>query len=358
MVTGGGLENGGGIGRMVGYVVGAWNGNGRALMKVIDTRGPKYRRIVWPFFLLRSVVQIVCDIPKRPILHIHLAANTSTWRKLIIVHLAYLFRLDYVIHLHDPLYGVFYTGLPQWLRPAVRAMFRKASRIVVLGTPAATMLTGLIGVPAGRIDIIPNAVPGPTRLARDGTREEEREPQILFLGQLQRRKGVHDLIEALSRQEVLGLRWGATLAGGGADQADFEAQAERLGVRDRISFPGWLSRGAVTALLETADILVLPSYAEEMAMSVLEGMAFGLCVVCTSVGAQAEVVVDGVSALVVSPGDIEGLAATLARCIADPRLRRRLGTSARAAYLRAYNITDYPKRIAAVYERIQHENAQ
>ena len=40
-------------------------------------------------------------------------------------------------------------------------------------------------------------------------------------------------------------------------------------------------------------MLVLPSYAEEMAMSVLEGIAFGLCIVCTTVGALAEVVEDG-----------------------------------------------------------------
>jgi glycosyltransferase involved in cell wall biosynthesis len=358
MVTGGGLENGGGIGRMVGYIMGAWNGDGRPLMKVIDTRGPKYRRVVWPFFLLRSIVQIVRETPKRPILHIHLAANTSTWRKLIIVHLAYLLRLDYLIHLHDPVYAAFYTGLPRWVRPAVRKMFLNASRIVALGTPAASMIAGLLGVPGGRIDIIPNGVPGPARLARDDAREEEKEPHILFLGQLQRRKGVHDLIEALSRREVLGLRWSATLAGGGPDQADFEAQAVRLGVRDRIRFPGWLPRGPVRALLETADILVLPSYAEEMAMSVLEAMAFGLCVVCTPVGAQAEVVEDGVSALVISPGDVKGLAATLARCIADPRLRRRLGNDARVAYLRTHNIADYPKRIAAVYERVRDGDAQ
>ena len=178
------------------------------------------------------------------------------------------------------------------------------------------------------------------------------EPHLLFLGELQQRKGVHDLLEALARPEMVGLRWTATLAGGGADQARYEAQASRLGLDDRISFPGWLTKGPVEALLETADILVLPSYAEEMAMSVLEGMAYGLCVVCTPVGALAEVVEDGVSALVVSPGDVEGLAAALAKCVADPALRHRVGTGGREAYLKKYNIADYPERIAAVYRRV------
>ena len=351
-VTGGGLENGGGIGRMVGYVMAAWNDQTRPPMKVIDTRGPKYRHVVWPLFLVRSIFQVVRDAPKRPILHIHLAANSSTWRKLIIVHVGRLFGLDYLIHLHDPTYATFYAGIPRWLRPSVRSMFRGAARIVALGTPAATTIAGLFGVPRERIDIIPNSVPGPASFWRRLARDKETEPHILFLGQLQRRKGVHDLIEALSRREVAGLRWTATMAGGGPEEAGFSEQAAQLGIRDRINFPGWLTQGRITALLETADILVLPSYAEEMAMSVLEGMAFGLCVVCTPVGAQAEVVEDGISALVVSPGDVEGLVAALARCIADPKLRRGLGDGARQAYLRAYNITDYPARIAAVYERV------
>jgi glycosyltransferase involved in cell wall biosynthesis len=207
-------------------------------------------------------------------------------------------------------------------------------------------------VPSECIDIIPNAVPGPANLVRYKNQEEEAEPHILFLGQLHRRKGVHDLIAALAQREVADLRWTATLAGGGPDQAVFEEQAAQAGLRHRISFPGWLTHSATRSLLETSAILVLPSYAEEMAMSVLEGMAFGLCIVCTPVGALAEVVEDGVSALIVSPGDIHGLAVALARCITDHELRQRLGRSARDAHLRGYNIADYQKRIEAVYQRL------
>lgn len=343
---------------MVGYVMAAWNDNTRPPMQVVDTRGPKYKRIVWPFFMFRSVVQVVRNAPKRPILHIHLAANSSTWRKMIIAQVGKLCRLDYLIHLHDPKYAEFYDRVPRSLRPFVRSLFLDAARVVALGSPAARMVAVLFGVPEERIDIVPNCVPGPSCLTRKSGRDERAPLHIAFLGQLQRRKGVHDLIEALARREVAGLSWIATLAGGGPDQPGFEEQAARLSIRDRLGFPGWLPRGPITALLEAADILVLPSYAEEMAMSVLEGMAYGLCVICTAVGAQSEVVEDGVSALVVSPGDVDGLAAALARSLADPELRRRLGQGAREAYLRAYNIADYPKRIGAIYERVGRGRAQ
>ena len=237
-------------------------------------------------------------------------------------------------------------------------MFGHAARVVTLGLPATTMVVQLFGVPRERIDIVPNCVPGPSRLRHKNNPDKGAPPHILFLGQLQRRKGVHDLIEALAQREVVGLPWIATLAGGGRDQLDFEKQAELLGIRDRITFRGWLGRGPVRTLLEAAEILVLPSYAEEMAMSVLEGMAFGLCIICTPVGAQAEVVEHGVSALVVSPGDVDGLASALARSVADPDLRGCLGRGAREAFLRAYNIADYAERIATVYERVSEGHAR
>ncbi|MEI9985075.1 MAG: glycosyltransferase [Aliidongia sp.] len=72
---------------------------------------------------------------------------------------------------------------------------------------------------------------------RKDRKDDGAEARIVFLGHLQRRKGVHDLIDALAREEVVGLRWRAILAGGGADQAEFEAQAVQAGLKesDRIS---------------------------------------------------------------------------------------------------------------------------
>ncbi len=84
-------------------------------------------------------------------------------------------------------------------------------------------------------------------------------------------------------------------------------------------------------------------------MSVLEGMAYGLCIIGTRVGGQAEVLEDGVSAVVVNPGDVDGLALALAQCINDAGLRVRIGRGARERFLQGYNIRDYPDRIEAVY---------
>ena len=284
ILTSGGLERGGGIGRLIGYMVAAWDGKNRPPVKVIDTRGPK-TVFAWPYFMAQSIVQIIFYASRQPLLHIHLASGGSTLRKIVIVRVGRLLGLDMVIHLHDPDYGAFYLRLPRWVRPAVRAMLLSAARVVVLGTAAEKAMTDLLHVPADRIDIVPNGVPTPAFAVKH---EDRAEPRILFLGHLTRRKGVHHLIDALARPELQALSWSATLAGGGADQRTFEEQAGRAGIRHRLTIPGWVDQKRARSLLADADILVLPSYGEGMAMSVLEAMSFGLCVICTPVGAWPE----------------------------------------------------------------------
>lgn len=350
MVAGGGSEHGGGIGRLLGYLVSSWPSSLGSQVKVLDSRGPG-NLVLWPLFLLMTIGCILKNAFRNPLLHIHLAANCSTWRKWIITEICGCFRITFVLQLHDGSYRLFYNSLPAALQKCVRRMFMRAARVIVLGTPAASMVNELLGIPRHRITILPNAVIGPERfITRDKPLSER--TKILFLGRLQPRKGVHDLITALAHERVRDLAWDAVLAGGGPDQKTYEKLTIDLGLTDRISFPGWLDQASIRQLLSDANVLVLPSYAEEMAMSVLEGMAFGLCVICTRVGALGDVVQPNLSALVVPPGDPEELAATLAKCITDPALRLRLGAAARQTFLEHYNMTDYPTRLSALYENL------
>jgi glycosyltransferase involved in cell wall biosynthesis len=347
VLTPGGFENGGGIGRIVGYMVSAWHESERPPIKVVDTRGPKGLP-TWPFFLAKGLLQILWYAPRQPLLHIHLASKGSTARKIIIVAFGKLLGLDMVLHLHDPDYGRFYERLPNWAQVLVRSMFNSVRRVIVLGTAAQEAVLNALPVPSEHIDIVPNAVPAPSPNRKS---KYEGNPRILFLGHLTRRKGVQDLIKALARPEIKKLAWDAVLAGGGADQHEFVKQAETAGIGNRTVFPGWVDEKSVKELLETADILVLPSYAEGLPMSVLEGMAFGICIVCTPVGALAETVEDDITALIVQPGDLDGLAKALERCISDNGLRERLGERARAVCQQRFDIRTYPDKIMAVFSR-------
>ncbi len=100
-VTPGGLEHGGGIGRMIGYMIDAWQDQpDRPDMRVLDTRGAGHIALS-PWHFARCLFTIVAMRPRRPLLHVHVAGRGSTIRKIILVHFARLLRLPVVLHLHD-----------------------------------------------------------------------------------------------------------------------------------------------------------------------------------------------------------------------------------------------------------------
>jgi len=342
VVTAGGLEHGGGIGRMVGYLADEWKRDiAGPEFEILDPRGPGPLKL-WPRRLLSTLRTIQRHARSGALVYIHVAGRGSSLRKLLVTAFCRARDFPVVLHLHDYDYEDFCSSLPAPALAAVRWMFRTADHVIVLGQDARRTVTGLLGVPGERVSVLPNAVPAPASIIRQASAPVE----ILFLGQLSERKGVHDLIRALDRPAMRALPWRATIAGGGPHQEVFEHQLAATMVADRVAMPGWLDRPATVDLLNRADILVLPSYAEGMAMSVLEGMAHGLCIVSTPVGALGEVIEPEISGLLVRPGDVEQFADALVRAISDDDLRRRLGRGALARFRHGFDAARYPARLA------------
>jgi glycosyltransferase involved in cell wall biosynthesis len=332
---------------MIGYMIDAWRDRpGHPEMRVLDTRGGGHI-LLSPWHFARCLVTIAIKAPQRPLLHIHVAGRGSTIRKIIVVHFARLLRLPVVLHLHDYNYRESLQRFPKPIQIAAKSMFRISSKIVVLGPNDRELVEKQLCVNPDHVTVIPNAVAAPPE--RHRTTVADRPVQILFLGNPSRRKGVHDLIAALATEPLRSLKWRMTIAGGGNDIDTFLELSRAAGLSDRISFTGWVGRTTTGTLLASSDILVLPSYAEGMAMSVLEGMSYGLCVVCTPVGSLKDVIEDEVTGLMVQPGEVNRLSKTLARAVSDPALRVQLGSTAVRAFADKYDVAHYPDRIGTIY---------
>ena len=116
--------------------------------------------------------------------------------------------------------------------------------------------------------------------------------------------------------------------------ADMETVFAMAGLGLRVRRLGY--RRDVPALLAAADIFTLPSHFEGLPMSVIEAMLTGLPVVATDIRGPREQVVDGVTGLLGPPGTVAPLAAALARLVADPGLRARMGEAGRLRALDLY----------------------
>jgi glycosyltransferase involved in cell wall biosynthesis len=345
----GGFEFGG-IGRIMLYTVRAWQASGAGPdWLLVDARGPG-ALLLAPLHLLRALRRVARERRKGrlDLLHLNVAGRGSTVRKVILGLWAELFGLPTIVHLHDFDYPADVARRPAWQQRLVRRLFRRARLCLVLGERDRRFVIEGLGVEPERAVVLHNAVPDPgpppERVGRLGP------TRLLFLGHLSERKGVGELLAALARPALSARDWRLDLAGGGEVER-FRARARELGLFERCRFHGWLGQEATFELLRTADILVLPSHAEGQAMALLEAMAHGLAILATPVGAHLEAVTDGVSALLVPPGDLDALEAALVRLIDEPVLRARLGRAARARYLEAFAIEAYARRLAELYAR-------
>ena len=318
----GGLEHGGGIGRQMGYFLAALpQAAGIPTYRVVDSRGPwflgsaRWRIPLSALYLGAAALRVAwAGLFRQPtLLHVNITGRGSTTRKLALTAVARAVAVPYVLHIHEPDYAADVRSRGELMRRLVRGMFAAAVQIIVLGTDADRSLRAALALPDSPVLVLPNAVPDPRPTPRAAAKAVEADPvHLVFLGDLSARKGVPELLEALASSALEARRWRATLAGGGP-VAEFQTRAAALGLCDRVAFPGWIDQPAVGALCATADILVLPSHAEGLAMSLLEGLAHGLAVVATPVGAHAEVIEPEQSGLFVPPGDVAALAAALAR---------------------------------------------
>ena len=108
-----------------------------------------------------------------------------------------------------------------------------------------------------------------------------------------------------------------------------QGAAARLGVHDRVSFPGGVPKRDVPRWLQRGDIFINTTNIDNTPVSVIEAMACGLCVVSTDVGGVPYLVEDECDALLVPVGDAEAMAAAIRRLLTDSQLARRLSENAR-----------------------------
>lgn len=160
-----------------------------------------------------------------------------------------------------------------------------------------------------------------------------RTTRILFVGRLEERKGIHVLLRAIpivlaSRDNVVFEIVGSA---GSDPTINLALQDWRTGSRkhdSRVRVHGELCSEEVDQLFDECDFFVGPSLFESFGLVFVEAMSHGKPVIGTNAGGIPELVRDGITGLLVPPGDAEALTDAILKLVDDPQLCRKMGTAA------------------------------
>lgn len=210
-------------------------------------------------------------------------------------------------------------------------VWQRASAYVTITAALANELEQRFGA-RPHVHVVPDGGPDPVPISATA-RTGNRHPVIGYAGHLYPWKGVDVLIRALAAlPDAQGLIIGGHPAE--ADRGRVESLAATLNVAARVSFAGHIPPADVAGQLADATVLVLPNTASAISarytspLKLFEYLALGKPIVASDLPAIREVLTDGVSALLVPPGDAAALAAAIGRLIADPLLAQRLAAAA------------------------------
>jgi glycosyltransferase involved in cell wall biosynthesis len=288
-------------------------------------------RLTWT--LLRSRPQIV---------YYPVTATKVGWlgRDVWAIALSRISGARVVIHLRAGHFRLNYNDFTRLQKAIVRGACGLVSVALVQAECLRNQFEGLI--PADRIKILPNALN--THDFQPRAPESADPPLVLFLGFLTFAKGYCDLLRAIPRvaQHIPDVEFAFCGESFTTERNVFHNQVsgERLKSEDpkgvfreviegrfegNVRYPGVVSGNKKRALLNSCSVFCLPSYSEGFSRSILEAMSMGKPVICTPVGALAEVVEDGVNGFIISPGDVDALAQSILRLLRDFQTAEEMG---------------------------------
>ncbi len=273
-------------------------------------------------------------------------------RDLPMIWSAWLSGCRIVAHVKGGNYDAFYRTQPRVWRFLIRHTLRRTHRIIVLSE----RLRGMFDFDptlASRIAVVSNGLPCAPPAAPRGRRlRPDRPVRLLFLSNLIQSKGYADVLETvaiLRRTTVILLE--AVFAGRFLSSPDDPApmSPERAEARfheyvaandleDVVRYAGPVSGDAKRGLLETSDFFLLPTryFTEGQPVSIIEAMAYGCVVIATDYRAIPDLVVDGVTGVLVEPGRPARMADVIRWIVGDPRRYEAMSNAASERYARRF----------------------
>lgn len=240
-----------------------------------------------------------------------------------------------------------------------------ADQTIAISGAVADYLTTVIHLPEKKVRLIYNGIAAPEPASAEELRSVREQfglaPGTPVLGTVSRlaapkshapdsHKRISDALVAM--KQVLNVEPAARLiiVGDGPDRQFLEERASELGMRSSVHFAGFQHR--TRPFVECMDVQLLPSRTEGLPLVAIEGMFASRPIVATDVGGSNEVVVHGKTGFLVPVGDSRALARRSLELLANPDLRKRMGSAGLERARSQFSVGRYIAEVASLYEEL------
>jgi glycogen(starch) synthase len=239
----------------------------------------------------------------------------------------------------------------------------EAWRVICCSGFMANEVQTALRVPPDKVDVIPNGIDTSrfdllenedlTKFRAEFARPDEK--IVFYVGRVVYEKGVHLLVDAMSRLVAERSDLKLVVAGTGEYLGAIRQRATDLGVGAHCYFTGFVPDATRDRLFRVADVCVFPSLYEPFGIVALEAMAARSPVVVSEVGGLTEVVTHAETGITVYPGNVDSLVWGIRHTLDHPDWARQRADAAYRMVREQYNWDAIAERTIAVYERIVGE---
>jgi len=268
------------------------------------------------FFLVKYIFILAFNRDIK-IVHIHFSMRGSFLRKLFVLNIAKLFNKKTIFHSHLPQNDILFgADSVKLINKLIKNTLNKPDLLLVLSNNWKKALETKCS--NSNISVLYN----PVKIRPIEQKNNDQTVNVLFMGRVEARKGIYDLVESakfISNPYIKILVYG-----------DGEVEKARKLVSDfnldeKIQILGWISGEDIDKAYRNANIVVLPSYAEGLPMTLLEAAAYSLPIISTPVGGIPDIVTDGINGYLISQGDYRTLAEKIDLLANNEHLRTSMG---------------------------------
>lgn len=309
------------------------------------THGGKLKKL---FFSLSAYIKISRTIKKNDIdiVHVHMSHGGSSIREGLIMRKARKLGCKTVAHLHSASFQDWYQNLPTIGKHVVSNMMQYADVIIALGKKWKNLYADVTKHKT-RIEVIHNAVP-----CYSSNQYNSDSKEILFLAHMIKRKGIDDLLQAISQiRDKIPSDVSFSLYGADRDN-NIKEKIEHMKLTDIVHYKGWLTNDQRESCFNKTMLNVLPSYNEGLPMTILETMAYGIPNIATNIAAIPEAISDGENGFLFEPGDIKRLEALLLGLISNQEERINISNAAYETVKNKYGIDIHMQKVLELYNSL------